>query len=153
MVLSFIYIVFFKPFRDTGQIKESNIYQINTVLYLLTLRPLVAPVGRSHRTQEFRAQLIIILQTKLCCRPDFPFKIRGNEREQEIREVDTRFHPVLCIVIIRITCLKSGNDFIRSTEFYHKSFRSAKKVPVLERDGSCRSQVTGRIGSLYLESY
>ena len=122
MVLSFINIVFFKPVRDTRQIQKSNINQINTVLYLLTLRPLVAPVGRSHRTQEFRAQLIIILQTKLCCRPDFPFKIRGNEREQEIREVDTRFYPVFCIVIIRITCLKSGNDFIRSTEFYHKSF-------------------------------
>ena len=39
MVLSFIYIVFFKSFRNTGQIKESNIYQINTVLYLLALCP------------------------------------------------------------------------------------------------------------------
>ena len=47
MVLSFIYIVFFKPFRDTGQIKESNIYQINTVLYLLTLCPLVTPVSKA----------------------------------------------------------------------------------------------------------
>ena len=61
MVLSFIYIVFFKSFRDTGQIKESNIYQINTVLYLLALCPLVTPVSRSHRTQELRSQLIIIL--------------------------------------------------------------------------------------------
>ena len=61
----------------------------------------------------------------------------------EIRKDDTCLHPEIRIIIVRIACLKSGNHFISTTKLDHKSLRTAKEIPVLKRDGSCCSQITG----------